>query len=443
MTKKIEKLLAAVLNSGEPGVLVLSHDGDVIFWNDWFTDASGIALSDGEGKKLEEIFPNLNESVLISAIDQALDKGQQIIFADSERHELFPFKINGEPMIQEVSVRPLAADGGFHCVVQVRDRTERAKKEKVLRQQTATLEVLADNYLISEMNTRAIIDNAMEAIITLDSTGAIESFNPAAEDIFSVQVVNMLGKGLSELMGEPWKVDGVPFSIEMVGEDGLHFETLGNHALTGKFHLEVSICRMQVDGNNRYIMTGRDITDRKDAEARIEYMAFNDSLTDLPNRVLFKERLNQAMINSRRAAKGFSLMAMDLDYFKQVNDTFGHHVGDQFLLAMANRLKKSVRETDTVARLGGDEFAVIITSLTSLDRAGFVAQTIIETVAQPLSIDGHEFTGSASIGVTFFPQQANNEADLMVLADRALYQAKAEGRGRYVLYEEGMKGEVV
>ncbi|MCW9034024.1 MAG: diguanylate cyclase [Alphaproteobacteria bacterium] len=435
-------LLAAVLNSGEPGTIVLDAEAHVVFWNDWLSYVSLISQEEAKGKTLDEIFPSLKESSLLSSITKILVEKGEIKLSSPDTDGMFPFKTaDNEPMILAVTIRHLSADGENHCLVQVRDRSVKAKEDKLLRQQTATLEVLADNYLISEMNTRAIIDNAMEAIITLDSQGKIESLNPAAEDIFSLQVVDVLGKGLEVLMGEPWKVNGEAFSIDKVNDCGLHLETIGKHSLSGNFHLEISICRMQVDGNNRYIMTGRDITDRKDAEARIEYMAFNDSLTDLPNRVLFRERLNQAMINSRRSGTGFSLMAMDLDYFKQVNDTFGHHVGDQFLVSMASRIKQAVRETDTVARLGGDEFAVIITNLISPERAAHVAETIVKTISQPLAIDGHEFNGSASVGVAFFPTHANDEDELMVYADRALYQAKDQGRGRYVFFEEGMAGD--
>jgi diguanylate cyclase (GGDEF)-like protein len=180
-----------------------------------------------------------------------------------------------------------------------------------------------------------------------------------------------------------------------------------------------------------------DITDRRRAEAQIRHMARHDALTDLPNRVLFKERVEIALERVRRGEK-VAMLCIDLDRFKAVNDTLGHPVGDALLKAVAERLSRCVRETDTVARLGGDEFAIVQVGVELPIGATVLAQRIIETLSAPYTIEGHHIIVGTSVGIAIAPQDSDDPDQLLKSADMALYRAKADGRGRYRFFEAEM-----
>ena len=186
-----------------------------------------------------------------------------------------------------------------------------------------------------------------------------------------------------------------------------------------------------------WVATHEDITDQKRAETGILFMARHDYLTQLPNRVLFEERMHQALALAGRGP-GFAVLCLDLDKFKQVNDTFGHPIGDRLLQAAAERLQSCVREVDTVARLGGDEFGVIQTGARQPFDAQTLADRIIAAFQHPFEIEGQQIQVGISIGVTLAPVDGATYENLLRNADIALYLAKTEGRGIVRFYEPEM-----
>jgi len=185
-----------------------------------------------------------------------------------------------------------------------------------------------------------------------------------------------------------------------------------------------------------------DITDRKKAERQIAHMAVHDALTGLPNRVLFRDRLEHEIASSKRSGRTFAVLACDLDGFKVVNDTLGHPAGDTLLGIVAERLRSVVRHGDTVARLGGDEFAIILGRLEHLQEASVLAQRVIETVGQSADLDGRPTNVGISIGIAAGPVDGTNANDLFKHADLALYRAKMAGRNTYRFYEAGMDAAI-
>ena len=179
---------------------------------------------------------------------------------------------------------------------------------------------------------------------------------------------------------------------------------------------------------------GRDVTESKHAEERIRYLATHDSLTGLPNRMLFSQMLNLAISAARRHGHGFAVMFIDLDRFKLVNDSLGHSAGDGLLRVVAARLKQAVRGSDIVARLGGDEFVVLVQDADTECPAVAVASKILAAIAEPVMILGQECRVSASIGICLYPKQAADESTLMKNADIAMYKAKEAGKNRYQFY---------
>jgi diguanylate cyclase (GGDEF)-like protein/PAS domain S-box-containing protein len=191
-------------------------------------------------------------------------------------------------------------------------------------------------------------------------------------------------------------------------------------------------------GLNGYVASLRDVAARKEAELQIAHMAIHDALTGLPNRLLFRDRLNQELANAKRHGNGFAVLACDLDRFKAVNDTLGHPAGDKLLCAVAERLTGVAREVDTVARLGGDEFALILSWLEDPQAAGLVAERVLAALSQPVEIDGSTMSIGASIGIALGSGETQDADSLFKNADIALYKAKAAGRNTFRFYEPGM-----
>lgn len=187
---------------------------------------------------------------------------------------------------------------------------------------------------------------------------------------------------------------------------------------------------------SHFISILEDITAQKETAARIQHMAHYDALTDLPNRTLFYDRLQQALAQAKRGEYLCALMFLDLDRFKMVNDSLGHHIGDLLLQGVAQRISACVRETDTVSRLAGDEFVVILPHQTAREDAAAIAQKIVATLAEPFLLEGHEVITSASIGIALYPLDAAKHEELLKLADLAMYAAKHQGRGQYLFYTD-------
>jgi diguanylate cyclase (GGDEF)-like protein/PAS domain S-box-containing protein len=195
---------------------------------------------------------------------------------------------------------------------------------------------------------------------------------------------------------------------------------------------------------------GTDISERKLAEnalreqqSRLNYMAFHDSLTSLPNRSLFYDRIYHGLARARRAESKVALMLLDIDRFKNINDSLGHDAGDILLKAIAMRLNEGVRDMDTVARLGGDEFVVVLEGIHDMDDVVFVANKLLATLSRPLEISGHSISTTVSIGVSIFPEDGSDTDELLKNADIAMYKAKEAGKNNCQFYTKGMNATAV
>ena len=192
-----------------------------------------------------------------------------------------------------------------------------------------------------------------------------------------------------------------------------------------------------------YLFLVADITERKLAEQQIQFQAFHDALTGLPNRLLLQDRFEQAKAHAGRANGKVMLLFLDMDNFKSINDTLGHEVGDGFLQHIARRLSACMRETDTVSRLGGDEFLILLPDLNQADDAAPILEKVMEQMQMPFYVDGHEIATSVSMGVTIFPEDGTSFESLLKKADMAMYKAKGDGRNTYRFFDEAMDVEAV
>jgi diguanylate cyclase (GGDEF)-like protein len=199
---------------------------------------------------------------------------------------------------------------------------------------------------------------------------------------------------------------------------------------------------MDYKGERVRVAAIRDMTERRDAEAQIRFMATHDALTGLPNRTLFRDRLEQVLVRARRTGEKVAVLCLDLDRFKAVNDTLGHPVGDLLLSAVAQRIKTHLSATETVARLGGDEFAILQAGPEQPQGVTALAQRLVDAMRDPFFVDGHKLNIGVSIGVALAPSDGFDVDSLLKCADLALYRAKAEGRDTFRFFEQAMDTEV-
>ncbi len=190
-----------------------------------------------------------------------------------------------------------------------------------------------------------------------------------------------------------------------------------------------------------YRGVGSDVTARKQSEERIQYLATHDGLTGLPNRIMFSQLLNLEIASARRHERKFAVLFIDLDRFKEINDSLGHEAGDQLLREISARLKSTLRASDVVARLGGDEFVVLLQEVGDRSEVAAVARKILSAVIKPMMISGQECRVTASVGIAMFPENAQDELSLMKHADIAMYLAKEEGKNNFQFYTEGIKSQ--
>jgi diguanylate cyclase (GGDEF)-like protein/PAS domain S-box-containing protein len=289
---------------------------------------------------------------------------------------------------------------------------------------------------LESTKSHKILEMAADGIVTIDTKGRIQSFNLAAQKIFGYSEEEVLQKNVSILMPSPHREahDAHMERYLKTGRShifGLTREFEGVRHDGKLFPMELAISEIRT-GNTR-LFTGmiRDISGQKLAQQRIKHLAHFDTLTHLPNRSLFFDRLGQAISVAKRNYRSLAVLYMDLDGFKNVNDTLGHHFGDLLLVKVAERMGMNVRESDTLARLGGDEFTLILNDVQEDDAVATVAKKIIESISVPFNLEGHIVNIGVSVGIARYPNDANSSSSLLIAADRAMYAAKESGKNGF------------
>ena len=289
---------------------------------------------------------------------------------------------------------------------------------------------------LENIKSHKILEMAAEGIISIDTKGNIQSFNLAAQKIFGYSEAEILGRNVSLLMPPPYRDqhDGHIARYLQTGQAhviGKTQELQGRRKNGMPFPMEISVTEIKSGGVHLFTAMLRDVSEQKLVLQRIEQLAHYDVLTHLPNRTLFYDRLGQAIIAAKRSKQSLALLFIDLDGFKQVNDMHGHHVGDLLLGQVAERLRLCVRESDTLARLGGDEFTMILNDTHGRESVAMIASKVVESIAQPFAVEGRGVHIGASIGIACYPDDAPSKGTLLIVADKAMYAAKAAGKGTY------------
>lgn len=287
-----------------------------------------------------------------------------------------------------------------------------------------------------------VFENAIEGVLITNTKGEIEYVNPSFTFTTGYLPNELLGKKPNVFKSNHYNQEFYQDMWRGILKLGKWHGEIWNRKKNGEiFPSLLSITSIpDSDGEiMQYAAVYSDITEMKKSEEKIRFQAYHDALTGLPNRTLFYDRLQNALLHAKRHKAIVAVLFVDLDNFKKVNDTLGHSAGDELIKSVAQRLQDSVREMDTVARLSGDEFILLIDDLDSKEQATLVANRIIESIQKPYPIHGKELQVGASMGVTFYPEDGTEVESLVKNADIAMYKAKELGKNAYQLFTNEMK----
>lgn len=421
--------LQSVIKSSVDGIVAFDRNFFFTVWNPAVESITEVCKLEALGKPAFEILPFLLNAVGLDFFSRPPFENTATV-----QDSYFFLSKTGKQLFLEGHASHLINEknetlGG---IVIIRDVTERKRFEEEQRQ------------MLSLLN--ATLESTTDGILVVDNNGRITSFNQKFVEMWNIPTFILASgednKALAHVLDQLKDPDGFLKKVrelyslpEVESQDFLHFKD-------GRLLERYS--KPQKVGKNIVgrVWSFRDITQRKNDEERLNYLASFDSLTGLPNRTLFYDRLSQVTSRAARAHNTVAVLFLDLDRFKNINDTFGHNFGDLLLKSVAVRLKNCIREGDTVARLGGDEFIVILDAMAAPDHTYLIAEKILDALSKPFSLQEREIFITASIGIAVYPDDGENYETLVRNADIAMYRAKEEGKNNYQIYSPTLNAKI-
>jgi diguanylate cyclase (GGDEF)-like protein/PAS domain S-box-containing protein len=419
--------LRAILDAADIGTAILDSQGRILLWTSGLVRITGIEAAEAEGQDIESLASGRCIRQLANLVrDTAADGVTRIV----PPNVLRTLSVNGQPMLHGLVRRSEDAGLGASSILQIVDLAEAEPSEHdwVL----AMLDAVPDNVSLIDGEGRWLFANRrMKQLFGLPDDGLA---GQTLEDIVALAGQNKALFGAAfTYTRSAWAVGKQISREESVAHDG------------GDEHLYqfVQIPLFRRNKHRKGMITIlRDLTDSRETAARIEFLAHHDSLTRLPNRVLFRDRLKSAIALARRTGDQIGLCLVDLSRFREINESMGHHIGDELLRQVGERLIDRARESDTVARLSADEFGVILTQLRSEDGAAIAADGLLQTMDVPFMVDGNQIGLSSCIGMSMYPTDSTDPDELLKHADLALSRAKLVGPNTYSFFVAGMNEEV-
>lgn len=402
-----------------PDAIVVHRSGEIVFVNREAVALFGATESDDMvGKQIGDlVHPDVRDVVSGALVAREPVEGENRYLEEKL------LRLDGTAMDVEVAGSPIGYQGAPATQLVIRDITERKRAEEGLRLAATVFQTTAEAIMVTDAENRIQAVNPAFTLITGYGLEEVENQTPG--------VLNS-GRHDAEFYKGMWD------SLSRKG----HWEgEIWNRRKSGEVYPEwLSITAIRDDAGDvlEYVAVFSDITKRKQDEEQIRRQANYDALTGLPNRTLFFDRLSRSVIAARRERGMVALLFIDLDRFKVVNDTLGHAFGDMLLEKAAKRLTGCVREADTVARLGGDEFTIILRDIHQSADAALVAEEVIESIGKPFQLDGNEAFIGASIGITIYPNDADDPSTMLRNADMAMYKAKEAGRNAFRFFTPEM-----
>ncbi|MEH2171719.1 GGDEF domain-containing response regulator [Nostoc sp.] len=431
--KQSEQWLTTVLKSIGDAVITSDEAGTITFMNPIAEVLTGWNYADAFGKEATEVFNIAHQKtriVIESPVKQVLQSGVTMGLPE----ETILIAKNGTEIPIDDSVAPIKDDNGniTGAVLVFQDITERNQ----------ILEALARR----QQEFKALVENAPDIISRFNSQLRYVYVNPAIEKVTGISAETFIGKTNVELSlpEEFCRICDRKLRQVFQTKEETEFEcSLAIGQQTKHYHARL-VPELANDGSVYFVLSiARNITALKLAEAQLIHDAFHDILTGLPNRALFMERLERALMQvKRRANYTFAVLFLDLDRFKVVNDSLGHMIGDQLLTALARRLENCLRTGDTVARLGGDEFTILLDDLQNPNDVISVVERIHETLTFGFQLSGYEVFTTVSIGIALSKGSYNRPEELLRDADIAMYRAKALGKARHEIFDSTMYTQV-
>ncbi len=331
------------------------------------------------------------------------------------------------------------ASGDYAAKIDIPGKDEIAELARDFNAMSTAVEANISEIRKSEARFRAIFDSVNEAIFIHDAqSGAILDVNQRMCELYGYTHAEALRCGANDLSQgiPPYAADEAMVRVRaaMAGTPQ-RFDWLARHKEGRTFWVEVSLHLARIGDEDHLLAVVRDISDRKEHDRVMEYLAHHDPLTRLPNRVLLSDRLEQAIAHTRRSEKLLAVAYLDLDGFKPINDSHGHNIGDQLLVQVAQRLTDNLREVDTACRLGGDEFVLLLSDIETVTESQETFERLRYILSQPYVINGLILSVTSSIGLTLYPLDDTDADTLLRHADQAMYAAKQGGRNRYHLFD--------
>jgi diguanylate cyclase (GGDEF)-like protein/PAS domain S-box-containing protein len=416
--------LDTALNNMSQGLVLYDSSARIVTFNRRYVDMYNLST--------DVVKPGLHYYDLIQhRKDTGSYNGDVRAFCDPIMRDISQGKANSTVMetpdgrSYSVLNKPLATGG---WVATIEDITERSKLEQERDRSHAFLREIIDH-----IPTQITVKDAQNSRYVLVNSVAEEQFGATREHIVGKSPYDLFPKHIADRVVAEDALSLQSSGTVFIDDHRWETRTLGNRIVTSK-----RLAIRDKEGSPRYVLNVvEDVTARREADEKIAHLAHYDSLTDLPNRVLFRERIE---LELQKVADGgqFALLYIDIDEFKGINDSLGHHVGDELLKTVASRIRGCIQENDLIARLGGDEFAVIRTGIASVDEvAGFVTQ-VHQAIREPYQCLGHQLSTDASIGIALAPKDGTDHDQLIKNADLAMYAAKSGGRRTHRFFEPAM-----
>ena len=417
-TEEADARARAVMESVGEGIIIIDEHGVIREFNPAAETLFGYEAAEVLGHNVKLLMPEPWRSQHDRYIACYLETGRRRCLGVGFR-EVEGLRKDGRRFPMELSISEMRLGERLLFIGVVRDLTARKAAEAERERLAQALEQAADSIFIT------------------DAHGVIQYVNPAFETVTGFRREEVVGRKPSMLKSGMHGADFYRRLWETLLRGEPFREVFINRRRDGSLFYEEKTITPIRDARGEithFISTGRDITERVRAQERLQYLAHHDVLTGLPNRVLFLDRLNQAMARARRHGRTVAVLFMDLDRFKVINDSLGHAVGDGILRELGGRLREVVRDGDTVSRFGGDEFAVLLEDMAQPEDVPRVAHKLLEALTEPFRVEGRELFLTASIGASLFPADGEDAQTLLKHADAAMYQAKERGRNSFRFY---------
>jgi len=420
--RKSESRLKQLIASTLDVVVSVDRDGRVIEWNPQAEAIFGLRARDVIGRPLPREAIGLK---LANVFEQRPEMLRQRIETVG-RHK------SGDELAVEITIEPVGAGSEQTFTAFIRDISERKRAHLELEKR--------------EQRFRALVEKSWSGVVLLNSDLAFSYVGASTFRLLGYSEEELKGTTLLSYVHPRERQAARQIFAELAAgqRQESHGELRFMHKSGTWVWLEGFAQNLLHDPSvTAIIINYRDISQRKATEKQLEYQAYYDALTGLPNRLLFRDRVVIAMAQARRNKRGIAVMYLDLDHFKLVNDGLGHSIGDALLSEVAARLQSSIRSSDTISRLGGDEFTVLLNEVADSDSAAGVARKILQSFARPFRVQAHELFVTASIGISLFPGDGEDVETLLKCADSAMYRAKELGRNQMQLFTASMNERYV